>query len=609
MKKIAFILIMFVTLIVGAIVVNAGTGNERRWFFMEDKFSGVPISELSADTTVDGLTMSKGIKVCYVEKNIRGVYFKKVLHTINNGSKSNGYVKFYVNGNTDIHLLAGLDSEQGNGTARNLTIYSEGNNQTVNIPVQKINDYKYEYRGGAGYVYLYTPGGYLRIFGISAKDYVADEYESLGDNEKIKWNFTDYTNTYSTINANTNINGMMAYATETYPLEIKSHYIKSAYGVARQGYMNLKGTGKYDGRFISFSVPKNSDIYVTARSGDGASQRKLIVRNTYFGMPNTDIEKSSGISDYLEDTYLNISGELSTQKISYYGSGEEFVLCSADSAIRIHSITVVPRVDTVVNSKTWNISNNNAFVVGESNKIIDGLTLLPGVNISQCNTSGYTKMLAIRSGISGDINKVKFNVSDSSGTRGQNAKRTISVKANTNLVGAMLVVINSEDYLIGCADLSTDIKEYKFDYTGYYDEISVYAYYPNNERTAYMYIYSIDNGIGITVPNDTQRSVSVVAGQSYQYYFTAENVNADGLTYKITYNPNALKLKYAGYGDGSDNYSKEGLNIIKNDSGTGEIIYTIDKAYEKWTGVTISVIFEAKTTGNTTIAYAAEINN
>ena len=183
MKKLLFILVIVCVIIAGASAVNADTGNERRWFFMDEEFSGVPTS-LTGDVTVNGLTLSKGLRVLDASKRIRGISLKKQVNTLDNGSKTNGYIKFYVNGNTDIHILAGLDSETGNGPARNITVYSEGNNQTVNIAVQKINDYKYEYRGGAGYVYIYTAGGYLRLFGITAKDYVADEYAPLGDNEK-----------------------------------------------------------------------------------------------------------------------------------------------------------------------------------------------------------------------------------------------------------------------------------------------------------------------------------------------------------------------------------------------------------------------------------------
>lgn len=605
MRKLLFIIATICVIVAGASAANAGTGSVRRWSFMDQEFSGLN-GTLTGDVTVDGLTLSKGLVLNEASKCVRGIYLKKQLNTIEYGSKTNGYIKFYVNGNTDIHLLAGLDSDRGDGPARNLTIYTEGNNQTVNIAVQKINDYKYEYRGGAGYVYVYTAGGYLRLFGISAKDYVADEYKQLGDNEKKEWDFNNYY-TMGVLSENRNIDGLDVFATDKYTVELKLSTVYSYYGNVRKGYLNVTGTGKYEGRFIRFSVPKNSDIYITARSGDGVTERNLIVRNSYYGMPDTDLEKIEGISDYLEDTCLKVSGELSTQKISYYGSGEEFELYSSDSGIKIYKITIVPRVNKTVVNKTWDISKNNAFNTGYYEETaIDNLSLYKASVLSYTD-GGFSKRLAIKSDIYERAGKLKFNISDSSGTNGQRVKRTIHFKANAEFDGLMLVLLNSEDYLIGCVELSTEIKDYSIDYTGTYDEIIAYPYYPRNTSRGYAYLYSLDNGIAdVTGPDDTQRTVSVTKGNSYQYYFTGENISPDKFTYKITYNQNALTPKYIGYGDGSDNYSKEGLNIIKNSD--GEIIYTIDKSYTKWSGITVSVIFEAKSTGNTTIGYIAEFN-
>lgn len=610
MKKLWVVLAVVLIGILGTVSVSAATGNERRWFFMDEKFANLAYGTLTQDTTIDGLTMSKDIFFRNGSKRVRGILFKKWINTKDNGSTISGYVKFYVNGNTNVHILAGLDNDTGEVPARTLTVYSEADKKYTNISVQKINDYVYEYRGSAGYIYLYTPQKYIRIFGIAAKDYVADEYASLGDNERKEWDFTPYKDLYGNVTSNIDLDGIKLNATEVYPMELNNSYTKSYYGTEARGYLNLKGTGQYDSRFISFSVPRNSDIYVTARSGDGISERALIVRNTYFGVPDTDLEKYNEYSDYLEDTCLMVTGGMTTQKISYYGDGEDFVLHSADSGIRIYKITIVPRVNKVVESKVWDISNNSKFTAGTyADAVIDGLEMYNST-VSQCNISGYTKRIHIKSGpYSSVAGKIRFYVSDSSGSRGSNVKRNISITANTDSVGAMLVLVNSEDYLIGCVDLSTEIEEYNFEYTGNYEKINVYTYYPKNAHSANSYIYSINNGIAETTgPDDTARTINVTKGQKYQYYFTAENVSPDKFTYKITYNPAALTVKYVGYGDGSNNYSKDGLNIINNNTSTGEITYTIDKAYEKWSGVTVSVIFEAKSTGNTTINYIAEIN-
>lgn len=59
MKKLLFILVIVCVIIAGASAVNADTGNERRWFFMDEEFSGVPTS-LTGDVTVNGLTCLRG---------------------------------------------------------------------------------------------------------------------------------------------------------------------------------------------------------------------------------------------------------------------------------------------------------------------------------------------------------------------------------------------------------------------------------------------------------------------------------------------------------------------------------------------------------------------
>lgn len=607
MRKIVFILGIVVMLFGGA---SSVFGGERSWVFQESEFAAIRTgSTLTSEVTVNGMTFGKGIRYTGGIRKIRNVEFKGYILTCDNGSNTNGYVKFYVNGNTDVHILAGLDSQYAQQDARPLTVYAEATNERKEIYAKEIDDYVYRYRGGAGYIYLYTSDKYLRIFAITARDYDPNEYNSLGEGEKREWDMYDYTDRIGTITSDTELDGLKIYANESRTMGINRSMIYSPYGDVASCYIDMKGTGKYDGRYISFSVPKNSDIYVTARSGDGVSERKLIVRNAYYGISNTDLPRGKFDNDTnSEDTYIEVNKDLNTYKMSYYGEGDELVLTSADSAIRIYKITIVPRSTKGVSSKTWNISSNSNFTTGTySDAEIDGLRLIKS-NVVNTSVSGYSKAILIKSNVYNNAGKLRFNVSDSSQERGERVKRTITIKANTNINGTVLAVVNSAKYLIGSYALSTDVKEYKFEYDGNYDELTVYTYYDRNSATASSYIYSIDNGIAeISGPDDTERTISVTAGQEYQYYFTGDNIKPDNFVYKIKYNPSALTVKYVGYGDGKSNYSKDGISIIENNVTTGEIIYTIDKGYEKWSGVTVSVIFEAKSTGNTTISYIAEV--
>lgn len=599
MKKIIFILVVAITVVVGTVAVMAGTGNERRWYFTEDKFDAL-YNILSENVTIDGLTIGKGMDINTFEHEIRNIKFYKSVYTPEGGDTSNGYIKFYVNGNTDIHILG---SSKVANYSRKLTIYSTADNNIATISMLEANDYKYEYRGSAGYVYLYTSGGGVRIYGITAKEYVADEYTPMGENEKKEWNFNNYKSLMGNITQSLNLDGLKIKATLAKPTEISSSVGYNEYGNLKPVCFNFSGTGMYDSRNISFPVPRNSDIYITARSGDGKSERPLIISNVYFGTPNINIKKLELDDKNENELFINVNGNQNTYKISYFGSGEDFMLYSYDSGIKIYDIKVVPRINKLTEDKSWIINN---YPVGRfENDNIDGLETY-NINIENCNIGGYSKRIIVKSDTYGIGGSVKFKISDSSGERGSYVKRTISITANTELAGTKLILVNSEDYVIGSVDLSADIKEYKFDYNGPYDEICCYTYYSHNTYKSNSYIYSINNGtLAEKNPNDAQRTINVIEGQSYQYYFTAENVAANIYKYKITFNPNALSVKYIGYGDGSNNFSTKGIEIISN--ANGEIVFTIDKTYTKWSGITASVIFQAKSTGSTTINYIADV--
>lgn len=594
MKKFLFLFMAISMVFIGGVAAKADTGNERVWYFNEGGFALNKTTVLTEEETISGLTLGKDVTISPSKPMIRNVIFYDSIYTGNYGSTKSGYIKLYVNGDTDIHFLATSRANE----YRTFTMYSQSGSNTQSKSVgNDFDDYIFEYRGAAGYVYFYTPGKNVRIVSIAAKDYSESEYAPLGNNVKKVWDFDDYKD-MGIIKADTNINGMNIEAVEEYPVGIVFDSAKNSYGYEKDICLDLQGEGRYNSRYITFPVPRNSDLYITARSGDATSQRKLLIRNKYYGIPKTD----------MENEFLNVNGDINTYKISYYGKGEDFAINSYDSAVKIFKIMIVPRVDTVIADKTWDISSNSAFSAGYNiNSTIDGLKLY-SANIAMYNNGVYSKRLSIVSDVYSCAGKISFNISDSSLGRGSRVERIITVKANTELKGTILVLYNSEDYVIGTAELSTDIKEYTFNYNGNYDEITLSTYYPRNAHKVASYIYSLNNGIKTaTGPDDSRRTISVTKGQKYQYYFTAGNVDADKYIYTIKYNSNALIPKYIGYGDGADSYSKEGINIIKN--ADGEITYTLDNTYSNWSGVTASVIFEAKSTGNTEIEFMAAIKS
>ena len=534
MKKILIFVATLCMMIVLSVSVYASV-SERTWCFSDSEFSSLEnVSYLKDDFTVNGLTISKGVQVNVSNSKKRNVWFDKSLYMPEYSDINSGYLKFYVNGNTDIHIFG---ASKSNKEARNITIYSDATKKSANVLMFKTDDYKYEYRGSAGYIYLYTSGKGVRIYSVTAKDYNASEYASMKEGEKKSWDFGAYYSQYSNINQNVDINGLKAYANKKEIMYCDSNLIQQPYGDVMNGYLNLAGTGTRTSRYISFPVPENSDIYIAARSSDLKTTRTMLVRNKYYGLPNTNLSKKLFDSEDVECSYMEVGGTVDTYKVSYYGTGEDFVLSSLDSGIRIYRIIIVPRIYKSTEAKEWNISSSNFAVGSYPNNTIDSLGLYDAA-IGSCNINGYTKRVCISSRTYQEAGKLKFKVSDSSGTRGDKTKRTISVTANTSKPGTLLIAINSGGYVLGSYVLGTDIKDYTFDYTGTYDEISIYTFYPENASGQYSYIYKIDNGkTKVAGPNDIEQTIDVVTGQSYRYFITCNNIGqVSAFKYSVIYN-------------------------------------------------------------------------
>lgn len=189
MKKILIFMATLCMMIVLSVSVYA-SASERTWCFTDSEFSSLEdMWFLKDDVTINGLTISKGVEVNVSNSKKRNVWFDKSLYMPEYSDINSGYLKFYVNGNTDIHIFG---ASKSNTEARNITIYSDATKKSANVLMFKTDDYKYEYRGSAGYIYLYTSGKGVRIYSITAKDYNASEYTSMKEGQKKSWDFGAY---------------------------------------------------------------------------------------------------------------------------------------------------------------------------------------------------------------------------------------------------------------------------------------------------------------------------------------------------------------------------------------------------------------------------------
>lgn len=604
MKKICFFILTMLSIISMAAITNAS--NERKWYFQDSQFDSISNGDITSNVTTNGLTLGSGTNINFFYSPVKTLYFKRAIYTMKNGSKNSGYLKFSVNGATDIHILG---RSKSNEVDRNLTIYTTADNAEYNLNMTpETDDYVYQYRGGAGDVYLYTAGDGVKIFGITAKDYSENEYAPLGESTRRVWEFENYKSYAGIINESINIDGMVLNASSENTMTIGLNSgNKEPYGNAKRTYIDLSGRVRYEGRFITFPVNRNSDIYITARSSDGINDRNLLVWNKYYGTPKTS----------LTSDVIKIGQNVETYKINYYGDGEDIIIGSEDSGIRIYEISVVPRVKKVIDYNSWDISNSSNFTLGDyNNSVIDGLNLLKATIESNVNT-GNKKAIHIRSNVYGVGGRIKFDISDSSNPRGAAIKRTISLKAKSAYDEQVkLILINSSGLVIGCTNLTTEIAEYKFDYTGSYDSIYVYAYYPNNLSSKGAYIYSVDNGKpGSIGPEDLEKVISITANQNYRYFLTCNNIeDVSAIKYTIVYNSDAIRISKIGENPTKESYVspyfiKHDSNITNISGSKGCISFEINTENKDWSGILCPVEVIAKSTGNTTIKVLAEMKS
>lgn len=317
MKKrmISIICVLVCVFIYMNVIANASTASERSWYFKDTEFAGLKNGVITSSVTINGLTLSSGLDVNASKGPVKVLYFEKSIYTVANGSTNNGYIKFSVSGDTDIHILGKSKSSTED---RYLSIYTTADKATGSIKMTPAtDDYIYKYRGAAGDVYLYTAGDGVRIYGITAKNYNASEYAPLSESEKVIWDFKDYTTNSGIITQNINFGDMEIKATAENSVIIEtSSSNKDPYGYVKNRYLNFDGRIRGDGRYITFPVNQNSDVYITAMSSSSTEERNLFVWNKYYGTPDTDMNVD----------YLNVSGNIYTYKIRYYGEGEDFML-------------------------------------------------------------------------------------------------------------------------------------------------------------------------------------------------------------------------------------------------------------------------------------------
>lgn len=564
----------------------------RQWTFDDAAFKSVQNSSVTTSTQIDGLTANKGIRFTNSLRLITGVKLNNYAELNKSSDYKTNSLKFYVNGTSKIYLIGKSNNET---STRRIAVYSEATKKTEYVNVDEARGYCYTYKGGAGYIYIYSPDNTIRLYSLAVEDF--DEEEEIDTIYK-KWDFSALykdminTETRGTINTNVEHDGIYLYGTQTKPMEVISNESTSKNGYRYSYGVNLNGSGTDTYRTIGFDVGVYADIYITARSS-GTDNRQLYVTNKYY----CDLESD------MEGNTITVTPDIDTYKIQYYGSGERIFIRSADDDIRIITIVVKYREGGSADEHPFEPDNISELTVGSSitDKTVNGYQIT-GVNrryptVIASNVGEYTKAVRLISGEHfNKTSKIAFDVGTSDGSKNYYPNRKIRVKAKANAtqnVNLRLVLGNEYGLVVDSKPMTNELTEYVFDYKGNKDRLYLFVFGGYSQDTADIYSISKTD---VNYYTD-EKTITVTRDQNGEgrCILSVDNVpDLSQYVYKLNYNKN--ELQYVGCekitGTGSDSLALNNFSVINSSSGyvTFSAAYSTEKY--NWSGIIGNVKFK-----------------
>lgn len=572
-------------------------GETREWKIDDSKFENISSNSTSV---IDGLTIYPGIQRYNSLRLFKGTKYYNYLYMDVSSNRNRNSVSFYLNGDSNIYIIGRSDGQDTD--KRRIAFYFEETGETQYITMGPAKGYKLEYRGEATNVYINAVDDDVRIYDIAVEDYDESDYEELEEGETYSWDFSGIPYDHQFV-SNQNMNGLEIYATVEKPVIA---YTGNATDTGYRFYygLDLEGSGTRDYRSLAFKVPKNSDVYITARASNYNSGN-LYVTNKY----ECDIED---YDNTLKDSKLTVNGRTITYRIRYRGSGEKFYIKSEDGGIRINKIDIVGHSNKITNDKKWVFDNYDELTIGSYlfNKTIDELLISSNntrpASVVSSQADKYTKAVEMTSSHFEEASKMIFKISDSSNKteNQQNSKRIIRVWARSDYQGARLILGNKYGYVYGSYSLGKNITENVFEYDGGYDDLYLFT---NTGDGVHMKseIYSISTS-DIQGGEPTKINTYFTNGNTYKYNFTVENIeNPSDYYYVINYDSSKLTLMNIGMDYNNSNViTDSNVQVISNTE--GEIKFRVLNLNEKnRSGIITSAVFKAKATGSGTIKFSA----
>lgn len=599
----SILVIMVLALGVFAVGAHAET---REWKIDDSKFENI---SSSTTNVIDGLTIYPGIYRFNSLKLFKETKYYNYLYMDVSSDRNRNSVSFYLNGDSNIYIIGRSDGQDTD--KRRIAFYFEETGETQYITMGPAKGYKLEYRGEATNVYINAVDDDVRIYDIAVEDYVESEYEELEEGENRIFSMSgEYREVEYTSDVKIG-NGFYIHAS---PEKSVTVFVgnNTETGYRFNNGLELDGAGTRTYRSISFDVPRNSDIYITARASNNTGT-STVIRNLYVtDKYECDIEDAYGI---LKDSKLGINGITTTYRIGYRGSGERIYIKSEDNGIRINQIRIVRHSDKIINDSKWVFGNYDELTEGSYlyDKTINGLQVKSNstrpASVAASTEDGYTKAIKMTSSFYYEASKIIFEISNSTGgsmSTEENANRKIRVvaKANDQYNQTRLILGNDNGYVFGDYVLTDELKEYVFNYDGGYDKLYLFTYSGNGvHRNSEIYSISTSDEVN---GKPIEISYNYTNGNTYKYNFNVENIeNPSDYYYVINYDSSKLTLMNIGMDYNNSNVITDS-NVQVISKTEGEIKFRILNLNEdNWSGIITSAVFKATATGNGTIKFSA----
>lgn len=589
-------------IIIGCTTISVCAGTVREWNIDDAKFPDIGL--IKTDTVIDGLTLHNGVSVQESLKLFKGTKLNRYLYMDVSSDINSDSISFHLNGASDIYIVGRSDGE----TSRKTEFYFTVDGSKDYLYLKEPKGYKLEYRGAETDVYIHCVQEDIRIYGIAVEDYVDSEHTELDAGDSYYWDFEGVsgTETYTVQTEFTATNDtskkLTLNATTSKPINA---YLGKTTDSGYRFYqgLDLNGTGSRDYRSLAFYVPKNADIYITARCSSG--NKKLYVTNKY----ECTLEDYDGV---LNDSMLTLNSRTKTYRIRYRGNGEKIYLKSEDDAIRIYKIEVAGSSDKVVDENKWVFDDYNELTIGSYlyNKSIDNLLIKSNstrpATVAASSVDDFSKAVKMTSSHFEEASKIIFEVSDSSdktSTTGIRSNRKIRVKAKCSNLGVNLILGNQYGYVYGSYWLTTDLKEYTFNYDGGNETLYLFTNVPNTSHNT-SEIYSISTS-DLKMGEPVSANYYCTAGRVYKFNYVVENIpNISDYYFLIKYDSTKLNLMNIGKDYNNSNViTDSNIQVISNTP--GEIRFRVlNLNEENWSGLVTSAVFSANVSGTSAITFS-----